>query len=327
MISKYVSGLPLLVRCQLEGSETLLYTTKKKTHQAGDGLVDQTDNLGVFLKWKPDGIIMDCTGLGTLADTLIKMGLPVYGGSSLHDSMEFDRNDFLSLCEHVGIHVPSTFTTKHFKEAIAYVQKKKEPFALKIEGEKYAGSSYTYVGKSVEDTLEMLEIYREHIKGTVTINVQDVKKGVEVSTEGFFDGKQFLPDSVTHTFERKKFMEGDLGPAIGCAGDCVMFAQGFGVFEKGLQKLQPALSKLEYYGQIDLNTIVDEDGKVWALESTTRFGYNAIFGFMNLLKMPLSDFLMMAARRTLKKIPHSEDFALSVTLSVPPFPQEKGDGI
>src|SRR5581483_10364453 len=50
--------------------------------------------------------------------------------------------------------------------------------------------------------------------------VQRRVKGIEVSTEGWWNGKAWI--NFNHTFEEKRFMAGDLGPNTGCMGNVVV---------------------------------------------------------------------------------------------------------
>lgn len=331
-LTKDGTYLPFAVRCLLEGAEVRACWTKPRKSQIGVGMVDELP-LGKLAAWKPDAVIVDCTGMGKIADRLRISGLPVYGGSDLADLLEFERDKVLDVLEHAGIDVPETYSTRNVSQAIAHVRKKGKAFVIKLDGEKGAGSSLTYVGQSSEDVIEMLETYSGKIGGAL-INLQTKVQGVEISTEGFFDGQKFLPGLWNHTLERKKFMTGDIGPNTGCAGDVMWWTATNKVIEQGIKKLEPLLKEMEFYGQIDLNTIVertfsaskkDPEFKVWGLELTPRFGINASVTLMQLVDQPMSRYFQQAARREVKNIQKEKGYALSVTLSIPPHPNKSAE--
>ena len=331
-LTKDGTYLPFAVRCLIEGAEVRVCWTKPRMDKIGVGMVEEI-SLGKLAAWKPDAVVVDCTGMGKIADRLRKSGLPVYGGSELADLLEYERDKVLDVLENAGIDVPETYSTRNVGQAIAYVRKKGEAFVIKLDGEKGAGSSLTYVGQGPEDVIEMLETYSGKIGGAL-INLQTKVRGIEISTEGFFDGKKFLDGMWNHTLERKKFMNGDIGPNTGCAGDVMWWTDTNKVIEQGIKKLEPVLGKMGFYGQIDLNTIVErtwKDGtkdpeiKVWGLELTPRFGINASVTLMQLTDQPMARFFVDAAHRQVKDIKKSKGYAVSVTVSIPPHPNKTAE--
>ncbi len=89
-------------------------------------------------------------------------------------------------------------------------------------------------------------------------------------------------------------MEGDKGPNTGCMGNVVFTTEGNRLTEQALMPLSPLLKKVGYVGPIDVNCILTATD-AYFLEFTTRFGYDAIQTFSELLKIPLFDFLFTAA--------------------------------
>lgn len=333
-VTKDGTYLPFALRCLIEGAEVRVAWTKPTTSKLGSGMVESIP-LGKVASWKPDAVIFDCTGNGALADRMRKIGVPVYGGSVLADKLEFERDAVLDIIEKAGISVPKTFSTRNVNQAINHVRKTRETFVIKIDGEKGAGSSLTYVGRGPEDVIELLDTYAQKVKGAI-INLQTKVGGVEISTEGFFDGEKFLPDMWNHTLERKKFMNGDLGPNTGCQGDILWWSDSNKIIEGGLKKMEPYLRKNGFYGQIDLNSMVEriltsdpgphkEAFKIWGLELTPRFGINASVTLMELTATPMTSFFIEAANRRVKGIQKKKGYACSVTCSIPPFPNKTAE--
>jgi phosphoribosylamine-glycine ligase len=70
-----------------------------------------------------------------------------------------------------------------------------------------------------------------------------------------------------------------------------------------------------------VNCIVD-DKKAYALESTSRFGYDAIEALSEGLREPLTDLLYGCAIGTKKKMDITGDAMMSVRLTIPPWPNK-----
>lgn len=315
------AGLSWIPRLQQEGHTVLLWDLKKSfSEHIGEGIVKSTTTYMAVRAFKPDFIVFDSSGGGKIAEQVSNQ-FPTYGSSSLHDELELDRDNSLQLCKLNGIKVSNMYSTKNYSDAISYVRKHKEAVALKLSGLKYAGSSATYVSREPDDAIVMLELYKDKFKN-VDIVVQDKVNGIEIATAGFFDGEKFLP-TFYHTLERKKAFDGDLGPSVGCAGDVVWNTTENHIVRQGLMKLSKSLKDLNYYGEIDLNSIVDEKGNVWALELTPRFGYNASLSWFTTLNMDLSDLLCQLANRKAKNIKTKSGYGTSTTVYIPPFPSSK----
>src|SRR5208283_4900836 len=98
-------------------------------------------------------------------------------------------------------------------------------------------------------------------------------------------------------FERKQLMDGNLGPSGGCTGNIVWACDGeCPICKGGIRKLEGFLRVSNYKGMIDLNAIISED-KLYGLEFTPRFGYDASPTlFWGLLSMDLSELLYRVAK-------------------------------
>jgi phosphoribosylamine--glycine ligase len=171
----------------------------------------------------------------------------------------------------------------------------------------------------IKDREELAWAFDTNKAGTSMI-VQRIVDGVEVSTEGWFNGRDFLRP-FNHTFEEKRFMEGNLGPNTGCMGNVVLARESNKLTRATVERLKPFLSKVGYRGPVDVNCIVNETG-AYALEATARFGYDAIEALVEGLKEPFIDVLFETAVGTKKSMDLTEDAMIAVRLSVPPYPAE-----
>jgi phosphoribosylamine-glycine ligase len=156
--------------------------------------------------------------------------------------------------------------------------------------------------------------------------LQEIVQGTEISTEAWFNGEEFF--FVNGTLEEKKFMNGNKGPNTGCSGNLVWVYDESNpplVFREGLYKLKDFLKQYRYHGMIDLNTIVS-DGEMYGLEWTPRFGYDASATLYSCLDINngdnLGDFFGQIATGGRPNIYCSDNFAVGVRLSIPPYPSE-----
>jgi phosphoribosylamine-glycine ligase len=176
----------------------------------------------------------------------------------------------------------------------------------------------TYVEKWPGELRTKLEgEYENRMGNEVEYILQQVVEGVELSTESLFDGQRFT--SFNHTFEEKKLMTGDLGPAIGSQNNVVWIKRKrSGLLVKELTRLTPLLTAAGYVGPIDVNCIVSEkDRQPYFLEFSTRFGWDAFYCLLTLLDSPIKSFLINRLKGIFK-----HGYAASERITIPPFPYQ-----
>jgi phosphoribosylamine--glycine ligase len=175
------------------------------------------------------------------------------------------------------------------------------------------------------DHEESLEWIEQMTRGedNLEFELQEFVEGVEVSTEGWFDGQTFVDGSLNSTFEEKRFMDGNVGPRVGCAGNVVWFWRDDNALTRMVRSLEKPLRELKYGpGPIDVNTIVNEDG-IFFLEFTARFGYDALQAQLELYDAPVGEILYDLAHGELDTFPVSTDLvAIAVRLTIPPYPTD-----
>lgn len=335
-ISCYGISWPMAERVIQEGHRAIIYINEKDCRKCGNGivpkheikdiLVDEEGNLDKkvldsLLYPNPDCIIFDMVnyGYGQAADILRKKGFPVIGGSEWQDKVELDRLFGAKIMKVLGIGTPETKAFSDFDTAIKYVESNQKIFVFKPSGNQ--GNMTTYVAKGPDDLIGMLEFYRGKVSGE--FQLQERKDGIEISSEIWFNGKEVI--NTNFTMEEKALMEGDKGPKTGCMGSIVWEGNSnCKLYKEGVGKLIPLLKKLKYIGPIDLNAIVDKD-QVWGLEFTARFGYDAIYIFMEMMKCKVNDLLYGVASGVLRKIEFKSGTAIGVLLAVPPYPDNDGN--
>ena len=196
-----------------------------------------------------------------------------------------------------GLSVPGTTEFKDIGSALAFIKKEPKAYAIKIDNNKSEASSF--VAKDAEEMVDYLNHSKEEglIGSGDTFVIQEVVKGAEISTEVWFsDGNPIWP--ANSTFETKKFLAGELGPRTGCETSLVFHYEGdrSKVVDKSIRKILPLMKYAKYTGPVDVNCIVSEkDHEPYFLEWTPRLGYSAIYAFMSMLGMPISEFFYKVA--------------------------------
>jgi phosphoribosylamine-glycine ligase len=176
----------------------------------------------------------------------------------------------------------------------------------------------TYVEKWPGELKTKLEgEYGDRVGNEIEYILQQVVEGVEISTEGLFNGSRFV--SFNHTFEEKKLMTGNLGPAIGSQNNIVWIKRKrHGFLVKELTRLTPLLTAAGYVGPIDANCIVSEkDRRPYFLEWSTRLGWDAFYCLLTLLDGPIKSFLTGRLTGVFK-----HGYAASERITIPPFPYQ-----
>lgn len=318
LISQDGDGLGIGLRLKDEGHQVIAHIRNKKPARDYDGILEKTDNFAKVLT--PDTIIVfDTSSNGKMAERLAGQGYPTIGASMFADQLENDRSFGLGVMEEAGIRVPPSQHFTDWGTAIAYVKQKDERMCCKSDND-----LPSYVSSSADDMIAFLE-YHQKEKAPCDMELQDFVKGMEISTEGWFDGFEFSRP-FNHTFERKQLMNDGLGPSGGCAGNVVWACQHdtCRIVEEGVKRIAPVLRHHGYRGMIDLNTIVNEEA-VWGLEWTPRTGYDAFPTLMEMLTEGLGDTLGRYARgERMPKFPMKlKGFGSGLRVSIPPYPSDE----
>jgi phosphoribosylamine--glycine ligase len=315
IISDTGDGLGVGQRLVHEGHEVAIFIKHKEYAKSGIGIMDRPISWRERLAWC-DFVIFDMVGFGHVEEVLRRMGKPYIACSPLMDKMELDRNAGMELFTKLGIQTPETFPFSSVQEAKTALLSMPFDAGFVIKPDGNIGTGKTLV-ISHEDELEWA--LGTYAAGTKMI-VQRIVDGVEVSTEGWFNGRDWIRP-FNHTFEEKRFMEGNLGPNTGCMGNVVLARESNKLTKATVEKLKPFLLKIGYRGPVDINCIVNEKG-AFALEATARFGYDAIEALIEGLREPALDLFFECATGTKKEMDITGDSMIAVRLTVPPYPAE-----
>jgi phosphoribosylamine---glycine ligase len=324
-LSGYGEGFGLAYKLQLEGHQVAGWSRGKHTKEKFSGIIPRIEQWEDFLD-EDTIVVFDSVGGGRTADRLRRRGHFVVGGSVFADELERDREVGLEMMKQAGIKVPPSRKFTKWEKAKEYVREKKERVAFKPSGP-LGDELPSYLAYDWQDMIEMLDYYESIAKTKPEFEIQDYVKGVAISTEGWFNGREFMLP-FNHTVERKQLMNSDLGPSGGCSGNVVWAAKSSNrIIDEGLLRMEQLLAAQDYVGPIDLNTIVNESG-VWGLEFTPRFGYDAMpVMFLELYDDDVAKLFSDLARGTAgREFKMKDGFGGSVRVTVPPYPSDQFPG-
>jgi phosphoribosylamine-glycine ligase len=309
-------------------------------HNVDIYLDDKEDDLGTMryilsglikppLRAKPrfdnyDLVIFDLTGRPQWAEECFKLGVPCIGDSDFCSEIEDNRLLGIELMEQCDIEVPFYEVFNDLGDAKKFIRKTNKRYVFKPNGGQEQDTATTYVSRDAEDLLRYLDRLGSLSKGAEFI-LQEVVQGTEISTEGYFNGEEFF--LINGTIEEKKLMDKNIGPATGCSGNLVWVYDEQNppfVFREGLGKLKDFLKQIDFRGMIDLNSIVS-DTKLFGLEWTPRFGYDASATIFSCINSNLGDFFGSIASGVRPDYTTNNNFAAGIRISIPPYPTETHD--
>jgi phosphoribosylamine--glycine ligase len=291
----------------------------------GDGLIDSADQYTVG-----ESVIADCTGFGHVLEKFRDEGVRTFGGGMYADALEADRSLSEEVMRKAGIETPESMSIKTWDEArkaISRMAGDSEKVVLKPEGS-LSGLVPSYVASDEEDALVMLKQFEKKFgAGEIELTVQEFIEGVAVSTEGWFNGSEWIEGMFNHTLEKKSFLAGDIGPSTGCTGNLVWACDSKDpIVKQTLTKLTNTLRKHRYIGPIDINCVVNKKG-VYGLEFTPRFGYDAFPTTLHTLcDFDFGYFIDSLSRGGSPDVTLREGFGAGVRIGLPPWPSEKFKG-
>lgn len=322
MISKCGEGAQVLYNIGREGNDVRLYIDTQEYRRNWKGLINQISLSDPFLD-KDTIVIFDFSTMGHLAEKLKNRGYKVIGGSKFADKLEEDRAFGLKFMTDNGIKIPETreFLVNELDLAKEYIkQATHSRLVFKPSGD-CLPCHLTYCGEDAEDLIKFIDYSYSYYSSSIrSFVLQEFIEGDIISTELWFDGTKVCYPA-NHTIEAKKFLNDDKGPSVGCSGNVVWVEnEDCDIVNQGISKVEEALVKEGYCGQLDLNAIVNEEG-LYGLEWTPRFGYDAICCLCNLLSVETGKFFadMASGKGDMKLF---EGFSAGVRFTIPPYPIE-----
>ena len=317
LISKTADGIALAFRLKQEGHSVDFYLKDDQAPHLYKGILDRVDSPVAGID-KDTILLIDMCFVGKEADALRKQGFRVYGGSDIADKLELDRGFGLDVAGNAGIEVPYSEDFQSFDKAIDFLEKRDEDGGWVFKPEKNKEGIATFVSSDKDEMIEMLEHYKEIWTGKVDFILQEVKEGIEVSSEVWCVNGIIVPNSYNNTFETKRFLNDDLGPNTGCQSSTVKFNALPNLYDQTFKKLEKWLKLQKYNGPLDINCIIS-DGVPYMLEWTARMGYNAIYALVEDID-DLGGFFAALANGEMPEIEPTDDWLGALRITIPPYP-------
>jgi phosphoribosylamine--glycine ligase len=313
ILSKEGDGCGLAYRLDQEGHTVDLWIKNKEYDNALVGYVNRPDSWRPWVA-KADLIICDMVGFSQYADVFQRYGKPVLCCNQIGDVLELDRERGMKAFEKLGIGIPETFYFNSPQEAKSLEWLSNTGYVIKPLGNTDVGKTYIIPNEELYDWA--LGTYDKSQRLIVQTRIEDA---VEVSTEGWFNGREWV-EPFNHTFEEKYHMEGNVGKMTGCMGNVVLpLTKANKLVRETVMKFEPILRKASYKGPIDINCLVQKD-RLYALELTCRFGFDAFEALMVGMTEPVGSMLFELATGIKKKIDMRYDFLIAVRVCRDPYP-------
>jgi phosphoribosylamine--glycine ligase len=319
-ISEDGSGIEIAIRCAQEGIHSLFHITDKHPvyHNPLVNYKNPTlvPKLTTDIIDKADVIVFTTVHNGNLAEAL-KENHIVFGGGDFNDKLELDRAYGNKVAKLTKADIPGTVKFKNIEKGLAYI-KEKGSVAVKANGN--ISTTLSLVSNNYDYIESVMEANKKDFEGDGFI-VQDKIAGIEISTEGWFNGKRFIPELFNHTIEKKRIGEGNIGVPSGCMGNVVWSASDNDKIVQGvLMPLEPLLQEANYCGVIDVNCMVNKD-KAYFLEFSARFGFDAIQAFTGMLSRGIAGTIWdcCLGDENIKPVV-KKGYNMAVRLTLPPYP-------
>ena len=316
----------MYLRLQAAGHEVRVYAADAEGNDVMRGMLRFTDDWQGELDWVREAgvdgaILFETASRGEVQDDLRRDGFNVIGGSALGDRLENDREYGQSALRSVGLRTAKAREFTSFDDACDFVEKTRRRYVFKLNGSEWS-STRGYVG-AMENGQDMVAFLRATQRSWPTDDqpsfvLMDHLAGVEVGVGAFFNGERFL-SPANLDWEHKRFFPGDIGELTGEMGTVVTYRDAGRMFNETLARIAPMLRESGYCGYINLNTIVN-DGGIWPLELTCRFGYPGFPILDSLHRRGWDEIFRSLIRRDSSSFPTHDGYSVGVVITVPPFP-------
>jgi len=267
-------GLSYALHCQAYGHDVKMFERHNKDgsrSEIGDGgLVKRVTNWEDHMKWADLIFCTDNVFYIYALERYRDQGYPIFGPSIDTNRWEQERDHGEKILEKAGISCIPSRTFEKYDEAIAYVMENPRRYVSKPIGD--GAKDLSYVAKDAADMVYMLMKWKKDNAYKGKFILQEFRKGIEFAVGGWFGPAGFNKE-FCESWEHKKLMDGELGVATGEQGTVVRYTQDSKLADEMLKPLEDMLHGLGYTGYIDVNCIIDKDGKAWPLEFTMRPGW------------------------------------------------------
>lgn len=307
----------LALQLQREGNALRLFIDCPAQQDCLNGFVPKTTNWEAELDWvgKDGLIVFDDVGYGETQDRLRHEGYRVVGGSAGGDRLELDRSFAQKVFADCGMRVEPTYTFADAGEAHSFISGQGGAWVVK-QNDHQSHLNYVGVMDDGSDVQAVLASY-QHL-GICNLSVQRRLHGIEIGVGRYFNGHDWI-GPIEMNQEHKGLLNGELGPKTGEMGTLMWYSESSRLFDATLSRLRDHLCKANFRGNIAINCFVDGD-TVYPIEATARFGCPSTYLQSALHHTPWTELLNAVADGRHCDLKVREDYAIGLTLAVPPFP-------
>lgn len=311
-------GLDFAMRCEEHGHAVKLFQAPRSyENKTGRGLVERVAEWERWTQWA--NLIVPTSNAKYMdrLDDLRKYGYPVFGPSKASATLEVQRAAGMEFFRRAGVNVPPYKMFRSFDEAEAHCWKTDRRYVFKTMGDD-EDKSMSYVASDSSDMISTLRRWKKNgkaLKGPCML--QDFIPGIEIGVSAWIGRDGFLAGRCENA-EHKKLMAGNFGPNTGEEGTLMWESPKSKLAEQVLDPLEKPLLALGHRGDFDVNCIIDEKGKPWALEPTSRLGWPAFFVQCAQHEEPCQWMRDALDGKDTRKA--SEAMFSCVVISIPPYP-------
>jgi len=316
--SHHAHGLDIVLRAQRDGHEVRwFFPHNDKNKFIGEGLATKVSDFAPSLGWADLVFVTDNTTYLHNMSAARKDGVAVWGATVESAEWELDRTLGMEMLRENGIDVPDYREFNNYDEAIRFVKREARPFVSKPSGD--ADKALSYVAQTEIDLLYMLERWKASSKLKLPFILQEKIEGVEMAVGGWLGPDGWI-NGWCENFEFKKLCTGNLGCSTGEQGTVLRYVRSSKLARQLLLPLTDDLVRTGHTGYVDINSIIDEQGKPWPLEFTMRPGWPTFQIQQCLHEGDCCEWMMDLVDGKDSLNPIYEDIAIGVVLSVPDYP-------
>jgi phosphoribosylamine--glycine ligase len=316
----------LYLRLAEDGHEIKIHIGNPLCRGTLAGLVTQVADWQAELQWVREAGRDGCilfenvgAGRGELQDRLRDDGFNVIGSSAYGARLENDRAYAQRILGELGLSTGAVFEFAQPAEARHFIDRRPARYVVKSNG----ANASTFVGRHRAGVDVSAILATDHRYEESSLILMEFIEGIEMGVGAYFNGEDFLEPPCLD-WEHKRFFPGDLGELTGEMGTVVTYSRSKRFFDRTLAKMRPLLKENGYCGYINLNTIVNEGG-IWPLEFTCRFGYPGYAILDPLQRTSWADLFRLMLERNVTRFETEPGFAVGIVITTPPFPYYRGD--
>lgn len=312
------------LRCKEDGHTVKSFIKQEEcSKNIGRGILDIVEDWRKYVDWA-DMIFMADNSKYLEQIDKVRGFLPVIGPTAKSASWELDRQVGQDIFDKCGIDTIPSESFDTYDDAIKYVKTKGKRFVCKPCGD--AEKSLSYVSKTPEDMVFMLERWKK-LYGTKTdIIIQEFIPGIEMAVGGWF-GPEGFNIGWLENFEFKKLMNDEIGPNTGEMGTVVRYVKKSKLADEMLVPLIKELKKSGHTGYVDVAVIIDKSGKPWPLEFTMRPGYPTFNIQQELHTGDCADWMLSMLEGADDESILFDTVATGVVIAIPDFPYNNLKGL